>query len=189
MAIALRHFYNLESFADNEVNQTYFPDAIKNKLELNRQAASAVIGQQQVDAPTAQRFDAKDLPGDVKPIWIGDPNAQAIRVSLQPLQEWEGYVVELAGDNFTAKLVDRTAGQSSEEEIAEFPIADLSENDRKLLRPGAVFRWVIGYQRSIGGQRRRVSQLVFRRMPSWSRRDLSRAKARAKDLIDNINWE
>ncbi len=72
---------------------------------------------------------------------------------------------------FAACLVDVTAGQRTEEEMADFPIADLSDDDRKLLAPGAVFRWVIGYQGSRGGTKRRVSQVSFRRMPTWSRRD------------------
>jgi hypothetical protein len=112
-------------------------------------------------------------------------------ISLQALQEWEGYVTAIVTGKeiFTACLVDVTAGQGIEEEVADFPIADLSDDDRKLLAPGAVFRWVIGYQRSRGGTKRRVSHISFRRMPAWSRRDIAEAKERAATLLREIPWD
>lgn len=38
--------------------------------------------------------------------------------SFHLLQEWEGYVIEIEKDNFTARLLDLTAGSSVEEEEA-----------------------------------------------------------------------
>ena len=35
---------------------------------------------------------------------------------LHVVQEWEGYVLEIVGDEFGARLVDLTAGSSHEEE-------------------------------------------------------------------------
>jgi hypothetical protein len=110
-------------------------------------------------------------------------------ISLQPLQEWEGYVTSIGEDTFTGHLVDVTARQRTEQEAADFPISDLSDDDRKLLEVGAVFRWVIGYQRSSGGTKRRVSQVTFRRMPAWSRRDLIEANKVAVTLSKEIRWE
>ncbi len=113
----------------------------------------------------------------------------APELSLQPLQEWEGYVAEVGDTTFTARLVDRTAGRFVEDEAAEFPIADLSDNDRGLLAPGAVFRWVIGYLRSRGGSKRRVSQITFRRMPAWSRRELREASKAAEHFLKTTAWD
>jgi len=117
------------------------------------------------------------------------PLRTAPEISLQPLQEWEGYVVEIGADKFSARLVDRTAGDSLETEYTEFPIADVSDDDKNLLIIGAVFRWVIGYQRARGGTKRRVSQITFRRMPAWSPKELKEAEKTAKAFVDAIVWD
>jgi hypothetical protein len=58
------------------------------------------------------------------------------QISFDPLQEWEGRVVEVKEDRFVANLVDITAHRRFEEEIAEFPIEDVADVDRPLLGPG-----------------------------------------------------
>ncbi|MBR1206940.1 MULTISPECIES: hypothetical protein [unclassified Bradyrhizobium] len=114
---------------------------------------------------------------------------QPTPLSLQPLQEWEGYVSDVGNETFTARLLDVTAGGKYEDEAADFPISDLSETDLDLLKPGAVFRWVIGYQRQIGGTKRRVSQITFRRLPAWTKRDIAEASRRAESLAQSIEWD
>ena len=89
--------------------------------------------------------------------------------------DWAGYVQEIK-NSFAAALADITAGENTQEgELAEFLIADVKDDDRDLLKPGAIFRWVVGYQRSPAGTKRRVSDIFFRRLPAWSKRDLVRA--------------
>lgn len=105
------------------------------------------------------------------------------------LQEWEGYVVEIGNDSFTARLRDVTAGGMHEEEEAEFPLDDISESDRDLLKPGAIFRWAIGYLRTRGGTKRRISQIVFRRLPQWTARDLDDSLRDAKALVASLGTE
>jgi hypothetical protein len=105
------------------------------------------------------------------------------------LQEWEGYVVEIGNDSFTARLRDVTAGSMHEEEEAEFPLDDISESDRDLLKPGAIFRWAIGYLRTRGGTKRRISQIVFRRLPQWTARDLKESLRDARALIASLGTE
>jgi hypothetical protein len=110
-------------------------------------------------------------------------------LSLEPLQEWEGYVWEIGDKTFTARLVDITAGGKYEDEIAEFLISDLSDTDTDLLKQGAVFRWVIGYQRQLTGNKRRVSQITFRRLPAWTKRDLIAAAQKASQISESIHWK
>jgi hypothetical protein len=117
------------------------------------------------------------------------PTIPTPALSLQPLQEWEGYVTEVRGDLFTARLTDLSAARKIEEESAEFPIDDLSDDDQKLLHIGAIFRWIIGYQRSSDGTKRRVSQVTFRRLPAWTSKDLNHARARATEFVDQIIWD
>jgi hypothetical protein len=111
------------------------------------------------------------------------------RISFEPLQEWEGRVVEIKAETFTATLTDITARRDFEDEIAEFPVGDVSDDDILLFKPGAIFRWLIGYERHPSGTKRRASSVVFRRLPSWSATDLSRANQEAKMLVEAITWE
>ena len=70
---------------------------------------------------------------------------------LHPLQEWEGYVVEIGEAEFVARLVDLTAGLSHETEEATIPLNELSDPDRAKVEVGGFFRWVIGYEHSPKG--------------------------------------
>lgn len=110
-------------------------------------------------------------------------------ISFNPIQEWEGYVVDIEKDSFTAQLVDITDLEHCVAEVAEFPILDLSDNDIPLLQPGAVFRWSLGYTRSNSGVKRRVSQIVFRQLPKWTRSDIEKANSKANKFANTIVWE
>ena len=102
------------------------------------------------------------------------------RVTFQALQEWEGYVIEIGEDDFTVRLLDLTAGSSHEEEEAVIPLSEISEDDLKRLRLGSIFRWVIGYAHSASGNKRRVSEVVFRELPVVTKQDIVEAEARAR---------
>ena len=125
------------------------------------------------------------------------PVSQALpRVSFHALQEWEGYVLEEpAWDDcpegrregeFTVRLLDLTAGSSQEEEEAVIPLSEIAEDDLNRLRPGAIFRWVIGYERSASGTKRRVSQIVFRDLPAMTKQDMSEGEEWARELRRSI---
>ncbi len=102
--------------------------------------------------------------------------------SLHALQEWEGYVTDIGNDEFEARLLDLTAGDSVAREDAVIPLDDVSAEDRLNMEPGSIFRWVIGYERSVGGARRRVSQIVSLDLPPMTDRDLERGRAWANWL-------
>lgn len=109
--------------------------------------------------------------------------------SLQPIQEWEGYVTEVGLETFKARLVDITSQSIFEEEVAELFKSDISDGQLQLVAEGSVFRWVIGYQRSSSGEKQRVSSIVFRRLPAWTKTDLQSAQTKATYLIEEIVWE
>lgn len=104
------------------------------------------------------------------------------RATLHALQEWEGYVVEVEGDELVARLVDLTAGSTHEEEEAVIPLAEISEPDVANVRVGSIFRWVIGYERSPSGTKKRVSQIVFRDLPRMTERDFREARSWAHEM-------
>jgi len=99
------------------------------------------------------------------------------------------YVVEVGSETFTARLLDITAEKRTEEEAADFPVSDLSDDDLSLLKEGAIFRWVIGYQRTSSGQKIRASQVVFRRLPAWNKHNLHLSRSKANDLLAELIWD
>lgn len=107
--------------------------------------------------------------------------------TLHALQEWEGYVVEVGETDFVAHLTDLTAGADREEEEAVIPIAELSDDDAGKMREGSVFRWVIGYERSPAGTKKRVSQIVFRDLPAMTEADLRAGGAWARETIQSFD--
>ncbi len=107
--------------------------------------------------------------------------------TLHALQEWEGYVVEIGDEEFVARLIDLTAGHSHETEEADIPLAELSEDDIRRMKVGSIFRWVIGYERSPGGSKKRVSRIVFRDLPKVTESDLRRAREWARDMAKWLN--
>jgi len=108
--------------------------------------------------------------------------------SLIPLQEWEGYVTDIYEDKFLTSLIDITAKEDVATEEAEFDIEELSDSDKNLLKVGAVFRWIIGYERTPSGVKKRVSQVVFRRLPQWSQSSIRNADRKSKEIIKTIKW-
>lgn len=111
------------------------------------------------------------------------------RSSFEPLQEWEGYVTEVRDDSFVARLLDLTQNSAFEQEEAEFQIDDVSRDDRDLLAVGAIFRWAIGYETMLGGTRRKVSTIAFRRLPVWRASDIAEARSQARDYLEKIEWK
>ena len=85
-------------------------------------------------------------------------------------------MLEIHGDEFVAALVDLTANSSHEEEEAIIPLTEIADDDAAALRVGTIFRWVIGYERSRSGTKRRVSQIVFRDLPRITERDLQQGR-------------
>ena len=112
---------------------------------------------------------------------------QVPSATFHALQEWEGYVLEIGEEEFEARLIDLTAGATYEGEEATIPMQDVSDYDAKKLRVGAIFRWVIGYERTVGGSRRRVSQIVFRDLPAVTESDLRTGQEWAARILQSLN--
>ncbi len=103
--------------------------------------------------------------------------------TFRALQEWEGYVVEIREDEFVARLVDLTAGKKYESEEAVIPMVEISDHDASRIAIGSIFRWVIGYERSPEGTRKRVSQIVFRDLPRMTEKDFADGREWAKGIL------
>lgn len=102
------------------------------------------------------------------------------------LQKWEGVVTEVEKDIFNARLLDLT--DDNPEEEADFSIEEVSEDDRKLLKPGAVFYWSLGYLTTGTGQVIRTSIVKFRRLPAWTETEVKKAQEQAAKIRRTIGW-
>jgi hypothetical protein len=98
------------------------------------------------------------------------------------LQDWEGAVDSIGPETFRARLRDRTKEEAYASEIVELPVADVSDDDRELLRPGAIFYLTVGRLTRASGRQDRVGRLVFRRLPAWTASALHSAEQRAERL-------
>jgi hypothetical protein len=132
-------------------------------------------------------LNRQGLAPEVKPSVVWVPVLPLSRESFQVLQKFEGRVLSLTADSFVARLLDRT--KPGPEEEAEIPLAEVMPGDHQLVKPGAVFYWVIGYRREAHGQLSRSSVIRFQRVPSWSAADVDRAKKEAETFLSFLDLD
>lgn len=98
------------------------------------------------------------------------PDARTANVLLQL---WEGTVVGVGQGEFTAVVRDKTNTTNPDEEVV-ISFEELGDEDRPLVRIGAIFYWSIRYEQEPGLPRRRVTRIRFRRLPAWSKSEVQR---------------
>ena len=104
------------------------------------------------------------------------------------LQSWQGVVEKRSENAFFVKLYDLTTKGIVEE--AEISLDEVSREDLKLVAPGAIFYWNIGYRDSIrDGQRIRASEILFRRLPAWTEGEINEAEREAARISSELRWE
>lgn len=139
------------------------------------------------DAPTTNmvsNFSETTVLSEPKPsvrhvIEIPRPPEALRRFEL--LQQFEGTVRSVSDQEMVVELRDLTSPAMPPEE-ASFDLREVSDGDRSLLAVGAVFYWSIGYEVTAHGQKKRVSELRFRRWPPWTKREIGAIAADADDL-------
>lgn len=174
-----------------------FDAQLETSIKVNRPNVSVpdVLSRTAV-VPTKFDLEGGDKLGDLDPtvrIRLPRPVGHLkleVHSRLMVLQAWEGFVDEIRPDEgvFQARLSDLTDSDNGEE-IVELLIADVDDDDQELLRVGGVFRWIIGYREKTQGRRERVSSLVFRRLPGWSKIDLEAAKREGAAVANALQWE
>ena len=163
---------------DEAVRMALAPEPA-NDFGIDRGVVAAETGREILSGfPHRLRSGVGAVPAVQAPPKLSPLTAAA---TFHALQEWEGHVLEIGGGEFVAALVDLTAGSSHEEEEATIPFTEIAENDAASLRVGAIFRWVIGYERSRSGTKKRVSQIVFRDLPRITERDLQQGREWARE--------
>lgn len=101
--------------------------------------------------------------------------------TFQLLQQWTGQVKQLTADSFVAIISNVTDPDAPDEEV-EFGLEEVAIDDTRLVRPGSLFYWSVGYEDGIGVPRQRVSRIRFQRLPGITTRDVARAKETANKL-------
>lgn len=142
--------------------------------------------------PLADQAGARKIPPVVRPPLPRDLFVSATpHARIVPLQTWEGYVahVDTAKGTFAARLSDLESDATGDEEFAELLISDVDPDDHELVRPGGVFRWIIGYRDQPFGKRERISSLIFRRLPAWRVADLMEAQEQGRQLAAAFQWD
>jgi len=118
------------------------------------------------------------LDTDLGQLLFFPPQPRAVKEYFKALQKWKGVVVEVRQDTFLAQLVSIDENSSQE---AEIYIEEVGQEDRTLIESGAVFYWTIGYLNKPSGTLG-ASIIRFRRLPTWTKRELEVADAKANDL-------
>jgi hypothetical protein len=122
---------------------------------------------------------------DQIPLVVPRPRFPDPDYRFQLLQQWECVVRSVSTREFVAVLYDLTDRCRAEEE-AIFPLEEVPDSDRPFVEPGSVFYWSIGYRTSSTGQKDRISQIRFRRLPTWTaseRRDAVKEAAEFEELL------
>jgi hypothetical protein len=133
----------------------------------------------------ASAIEERQVPEAVGRV-VGVPRLSDPDYRLQLLQQWECVVRSVGEHDFVAILHDLTDRAKGEEE-ATFPLEEVADSDRAFVEPGAVFYWSIGYRTSSSGQKDRVSQIRFRRVPTWTASERRRAEAKAAELEELLD--
>lgn len=108
------------------------------------------------------------------------------RPYFETRQKWEGCVLDLNPESFVAHLVDKTKDNPDEE--VEIPFDEVSDDDRDLVQPGAIFYWNIGYEIAVKGSRKRMADLRFRRLPVWTKSEKLQAEQEAERTAEALGW-
>jgi hypothetical protein len=119
-----------------------------------------------------------------EPFLVRTPQVELVARQLEVLQRFEGTVRSVHEDTgeMVVELRDLTHLDAPREE-ATIGLSDVSDPDLELVAPGAVFYWTIGYEVRKGTQQKtRISELRFRRHPTWTRRELVEIQRKADAL-------
>ncbi len=156
-------------------------DTLAPLLEgVSLSVATNVLLQTQPE-PAASAAGSAARAANIAPPLYPLPRIQPSRVYATILQNWEGYVLEVGQETFTARLITKQGDNVGEEFVAEIYLDEIDAEDRLLLAAGAVFYWSIGYYERPSG-RMRFSSIRMRRLPQWSAADLARAQKTAEEL-------
>jgi len=133
-----------------------------------------IANQQILDTP----FDVLPRP----PIFTLSPG-EIVHSSL--IQIWEGRVVKVDEENRTMEVrLNAKIGQVPEH-AGEIDLQWVSEQDKDLVQPGAIFYLTLSRRVKRGGIENN-QELRFRRLPSWTKRQVAQVGREARMLLSKM---
>lgn len=114
-----------------------------------------------------------------------EPSAGLIEERSIILQQWDGVVLFRGKTTFTARLYE--GYQDFPVKRAEIEVEEVADEQRDMILAGAPFSWIIGY-RVRAGTRSRFSEIYFRRLPSWTKKEIEEAEITASKLDEEVGW-
>jgi hypothetical protein len=182
-------YARLESSGAHESHFLMDPDAAPGAVQFDiedRDSSVGALQKQEAKGSTARQHSpaATERLPEPPVIWI--PTPKPALDYLLALQKWEGIVLSRGPDSFHARLIDQNRVGPDEE--AEVLLDEVSRDDLPLVTPGAVFYWSIGYHVGTNRQKRRVSVIRFRRLPTWTHKELEQANQQAENLWNLLEW-
>lgn len=102
-----------------------------------------------------------------------------------PIQIWEGKVLEVDEKAGTIQVRLSAKLGNVEDHTGEIDLEWVAEQDRDLVKPGAIFYWTL-FKETKRGSIKNSQELKFRRLPSWSKSQLARVRDQAEMLWNRL---
>ena len=101
------------------------------------------------------------------------------------LQLWEGEVLEIDNEQQTMRVVLKSMIGGASPHAGEIDLSLVSEQDLELVKPGAVFYLTLS-NRIRSSSIKNEQELRFRRLPSWSKAQVTRLGVAADRLLSKM---
>jgi hypothetical protein len=162
------------------------PDVVSPDVIVNPNGAGPIdlkrASTQSTESTQTQETATASLPAPTPFVRVPETEVTPAAYAFDMRGQWEGTVTHVGADDFSVVLRD-IFNPGAKEYEAVFSVDEVADDDRDLLKEGAILYWTIGYQQR-RGQRLRVSEVRLRRLPAWSRADLARVEKAARELDD-----
>jgi hypothetical protein len=155
-----------------------------NQVEIPRTASPdiALAGIQPIELPSLDDDAFNKVAGQSE---VPQARLDTVEdVHAAPIEVWEGEVrsIDERKNVMQVRLTPKLS--KAEQHTGEIDLEWVAEQDRDLLKPGAVFYWTL-YKETRRGTVINAQSLRFRRLPNWSRRQIQRVREESKDLFKN----
>ncbi len=115
--------------------------------------------------------------------------SEEARLQLQPpprtafSQIWEGRVLDVSRNSMHVLLTAKIGNVP--DHVADIALQWVHDQDIPLVRPGAIFYWVL-YKETTRGTIKNSEDFRFRRLPNWTKGQVDEVKADAKRLLSRV---
>jgi hypothetical protein len=153
-------------------NSLKFADGLGIQSENDEATITASIGRA---TPSMEALGAS-----IKERVVGDIDVQTV-----PIQVWEGRVISVDEESQSMEVFLSAKLGGYDAHTGEIDLQWVSEQDKDLVTPGAVFYLTL-FKRSKRGTVENSQELRFRRQPNWSKYQLKRIEDSADAMLKKM---